>query len=109
MILAKKHKQITWMVLAGSSLACTEPTHAQQAVAAAPDEGHIALEEVVVTATKREERLIDTPEAVSVLSAKTIENLNVQSFQDYASLVPDRKSTRLNSSHESTSRMPSSA
>jgi iron complex outermembrane recepter protein len=89
MTLAKKHKQITWMVLAGSSLACTEPTQAQQAVAAAPEEGRIALEEVVVTATKREERLIDTPEAVSVLSAKTIENLNVQSFQDYASLVPN--------------------
>ena len=47
------------------------------------------MEEVVVTATKREERLIDTPEAVSVLSSKTIENLNVQSFQDYASLVPN--------------------
>jgi iron complex outermembrane recepter protein len=89
MTLAKKHKQITWMVLAGSSLACTEPTHAQQAVAAPPEDAHIALEEVVVTATKREERLVDIPEAISVLSAKTIENLNVQSFQDYASLVPN--------------------
>jgi iron complex outermembrane receptor protein len=89
MSLSRKHKQISWIVLAGSSLACAETTHPQQAITAPPEDGHVALEEVVVTATKREARLIDTPEAVSVLSAKTIENLNVQSFQDYASLVPN--------------------
>lgn len=44
--------------------------------------------EIVVTASKREERLRDVPAAVTAVSGETIENLGVQSFRDYASLVP---------------------
>ena len=79
----------TWAALACLNLVCSEAAPAQQGSEAAVGDGHPALEEIVVTASKREERLVDVPESVSVLSAKTIENLNVQSFQDYASLVPN--------------------
>jgi iron complex outermembrane receptor protein len=41
------------------------------------------LQEVVVTAQKRTERLQDVPLAVSVLSGDTLQQMGAQSFQDY--------------------------
>jgi iron complex outermembrane receptor protein len=46
------------------------------------------LEEVVVTATKREERLQDVPTAITALSAETLARAGIQDFRDYATLVP---------------------
>jgi len=46
------------------------------------------LEEVVVTAQKREERLIDTPQSVSVVSAAALEALGATQFRDFANTVP---------------------
>jgi iron complex outermembrane recepter protein len=89
MTFLNRHLPITWAALVCFNLVYSEAAPAQQAPAAAVGDGRPALEEIVVTASKREERLIDVPESVSVLSAKTLENLNVQSFQDYASLVPN--------------------
>jgi iron complex outermembrane receptor protein len=47
-----------------------------------------ALEEVVVTASKREERLIETPQSVSVLSAAAMTNMGATQFRDFADAVP---------------------
>lgn len=71
----------TALIAAGTAAAQQAPV-----ATAAPSTG---VEEVVVTASKRAERVQDTPEAVSVVTDKTIENLNIQNFQDYASLVPN--------------------
>lgn len=61
--------------------------HAQdQAAASSPaatDEG-----DIIVTASKREEKLRDVPSAITAVTGEAIENLGVQSFRDYASLVP---------------------
>ena len=46
------------------------------------------LEEVVVTAQKREERLIDVPQSVSVLSADELVTLGATQFRDFADTVP---------------------
>jgi iron complex outermembrane recepter protein len=46
------------------------------------------LEEVLVTAQKRTERLIDTPQSVSVLSADAIARLGATQFRDFANAVP---------------------
>lgn len=46
------------------------------------------LEEIVVTAQKRVERLVDTPQSVSVLSAQTLARLGATQFRDFASTVP---------------------
>jgi iron complex outermembrane recepter protein len=51
----------------------------------APDE---SLEEIVVTAQKRQERLIDTPQSVSVLSADTLAKMGATQFRDFANTVP---------------------
>jgi iron complex outermembrane receptor protein len=46
------------------------------------------LEEIVVTAQKREERLIDTPQSVSVLSSEDLAKLAATQFRDFANTVP---------------------
>lgn len=46
------------------------------------------LQEVLVTAQKRQERLIDVPQSVSVLSSDTIAELGAVQFRDFASSVP---------------------
>jgi iron complex outermembrane recepter protein len=47
----------------------------------------LMLEEVVVTAQKRPERLIDTPQSVSVLSSETLSKLGATQFRDFATTV----------------------
>jgi iron complex outermembrane receptor protein len=75
-------------------LACTlapamDPVLAQgTAVPTAPDEGG-QLQEVVVSAQKREERLQDTPIAISVFSGEGLEDHNVSSLGDIGQYVPN--------------------
>ena len=74
------------------------------------------LEEAAVTSDKRDTgaRKLEKNSAqlVNVVSARAIElspDISVGNVVQRVSGVSDRKSTRLNSSHESVSRMPSSA
>ncbi len=46
------------------------------------------LEEIVVTAQKRDQNLQDVPVAVSVLDSDALQNLNVKSFEDVARVSP---------------------
>jgi iron complex outermembrane receptor protein len=48
----------------------------------------VKLEEIVVTAQKREERLIDVPQSVSVLSADALAKLGAVQFSDFADTLP---------------------
>jgi iron complex outermembrane receptor protein len=47
------------------------------------------LEEIVVTARKQRESIVDVPQSVAVLSGETLANMDVHNFADYASKVPD--------------------
>jgi iron complex outermembrane recepter protein len=47
-----------------------------------------ALQEVIVTARKRDENLQDVPLSVDVFTKKDIQNLGITSFEDYATKVP---------------------
>lgn len=47
-----------------------------------------ASEDIIVTAQKREQTLIDVPQSVSVVSGATLERQVATSFQDYLKLVP---------------------
>jgi iron complex outermembrane receptor protein len=84
-----------WQRTATALLASTfmaPPLHAQ-AQPADPAETPAAAsvqngEEVVVTATKRTERLQDVPIAITAITTKTLDDLHVDSFADYARLVP---------------------
>ena len=46
------------------------------------------LEEVVVTATKRESNLQDVPLSLQVLSEQTLDELNIANFDDYINFLP---------------------
>src|ERR1700681_240754 len=62
--------------------------HAGAATAADTSAELGQLEEVVVSAEKRTRNGQDVPARIQVLSATTIENLGINSFNDYALLVP---------------------
>ena len=47
-----------------------------------------ALQEVIVTAEKRTENLQDVPVSITALSTERLEQLNVQSFNDYVKYLP---------------------
>ncbi|WP_323845926.1 TonB-dependent receptor [Microbulbifer magnicolonia] len=47
-----------------------------------------SLEEVVVTATKRESNLQDVPIAVQALTNETLEQQNINNFNDYVNFMP---------------------
>lgn len=72
-------KAFRLILLAGTAL-FTAPVaaSAQDVTASEPS----TLDEVVVTATKRETNLQDTPIAISVIGAQTLENRHVQSMLD---------------------------
>ncbi len=48
----------------------------------------LALEEVVVTAQKRDENLQDVPISMAVLGSTALENLGVNGLEDFAALLP---------------------
>jgi len=51
-------------------------------------QGSEQLEEIVVTAQKRVERLIDTPQSVSVVTAGDLSKLGATQFSDFANTIP---------------------
>jgi iron complex outermembrane recepter protein len=70
----------TFMLLAGVSTAfIVTPAFAQNA---APAEADTGLEEIVVTAQKREENLQNVPISVTALSAETLSNNRIADFTD---------------------------
>jgi iron complex outermembrane recepter protein len=83
-----------WFALALSPCTplCAQPSLIRHAQAAeergqgSPSQPSIA--EVVVTAQKRTERLIDTPQSVSVVSADDIGKMAATQFRDFANTIP---------------------
>ncbi|MEZ5502470.1 MAG: TonB-dependent receptor [Halioglobus sp.] len=65
---------------AAAAGAADEPAHSYQ--------GQMALEEVIVTARKREEALQDTPVAVSAFSAEALEVAGIANTRDLQESVP---------------------
>ncbi len=72
------------MALLGSVVAATVvvPAHAQD------DDNSAVLEEVIVTATKREQNLQDVALSIQVLGNQQLEDLNVRSFEDFVHFMP---------------------
>src|SRR5689334_2951230 len=56
------------------------------AVAAAVDDSD--LQEVLVTATRRETKLLETPISMTAVGEETLRSVNTDSFADFAGLVP---------------------
>ena len=73
-------------------VALLAPGH--EAFAQDPAASQGTLGEVIVTARKREESLIETPAAVTALSTETLERLNVENLADVGKYVPNLNITR---------------
>jgi iron complex outermembrane receptor protein len=54
-----------------------------------PSEDSNALSEIIVTATRRPEKLQEVPISMSVVGGKLIEDLGLKNFNDYANLIPN--------------------
>jgi iron complex outermembrane receptor protein len=78
-------------LLAGSAALLAGPALAQAQAAAAEPEG--GLEEIVVTAERRETNLQDTPISVTALNAGALEAQGVKTINDLAASVPNLTST----------------
>ena len=78
-------KNLNRLLLAGVSvgLLYTAPSIAQDEEEAAP-----TLEEIVVTARKREESLMDVPVSTSVFSNTLIEDAGIETLYDLYEMVP---------------------
>jgi outer membrane receptor protein involved in Fe transport len=80
------------MVLAGTlgpvSVAFAQTEAATQDAAAESATGEVLLEEVVVSAQKRMERLQDVPISAQVVSAQTLANQNLNSLENLSTTVP---------------------
>src|SRR3546814_15293406 len=83
-------KQGLWMAASLAALAASLPAQAQET-----SDG-----EIVVTAQKREQALIDVPQSVSVVSGATLERQQAVTFQDFAKLVPGLQLEQSNRSEE---------
>lgn len=91
----------------GLALAFSAAAHAQDAAAPVEEEAQPAPpaaeqvadgNEIIVTASKREQTLQDVPIAVSVTSAKTLEQAQIRDLKDLTSVVPSLRVTQLQSS-----------
>src|SRR6056297_531475 len=72
-----------------SALAAGAGSTAVTAVQAQEAPNERAIEEIVVTATKRQESMQDVPVAVSALQGDSLEELRIDSFDDYALYLPN--------------------
>jgi len=78
----KSHlSRLTWL-LCGTAAVVASPALAQSS------EENSGLKDIVVTAQKREQNLLDVPLAVSALSAETLEANRIQNVVDLNSITP---------------------
>ena len=72
----------------GSALLATLAVHSQAAYAQATETSGIALEEIIVTAQKREQKLGDVGATIDVATGKELRTLGVTDVSELASVVP---------------------
>ncbi len=73
----------------GDQPAALEGAQAEETAAVEPErEAPVGLEEIVITATKREMNLQDTPVAITAFDTKNYEDLNISHGTDFTVLVP---------------------
>ncbi len=79
---------------AGLAIAQSDPSTAEQS-----DTGTEKMEEIVVTATKREAGIYDVPVAISAFTAETIELSGVTDLVDIGKFVPNLNVTEFSAGH----------
>ncbi len=80
----RNRRRLNLMLGTALALAAATPTFAQIANQPSQNEQTTGLDEIIVTATRRETNLQDTPIAVSVVNAEALQDRHVQSLYDLA-------------------------
>jgi outer membrane receptor protein involved in Fe transport len=82
--------RIKWIGASVLAMTVAQAAMAQAAAqaVAANSEASKGIEEVVVTASKRSEKLQKVPQAIEVLDNKTLQQRQITEFQDYVKYVP---------------------
>jgi iron complex outermembrane receptor protein len=83
-----KNEMMRLAVRAVIALSATTATAVAQQSSATTDTDSVRLEEVIVTAQKREERLQDVPVAVTAVTSEAIENSQFTNLSDIQYLAP---------------------
>jgi iron complex outermembrane receptor protein len=86
-IQSQRSQCIAVVAMAGLGLVASRGVEAQQTPG--PSEEPLALEEIVVTSRRIEERLQDTPIAVSAFQTADIEKLSIRNVGDAAAFTPN--------------------
>ena len=90
-------------LLAGAAaIALPGAAFAQSAGDQDDDAGEVRGNAIIVTATKRAQTLQDTPVAVSVTTAETIEQAQIRDIADISSVVPSLRASTLQSAFATT-------
>ncbi|ODT00516.1 MAG: hypothetical protein ABS49_04720 [Erythrobacter sp. SCN 62-14] len=90
-------------LLAGAAaIALPGAAFAQSAGDQDDDAGEVRGNAIIVTATKRAQTLQDTPVAVSVTTAETIEQAQIRDIADISSVVPSLRASTLQSAFSTT-------
>jgi outer membrane receptor protein involved in Fe transport len=90
----KIHRKIGAFLVGTCAIAVANPVIAQSADATAPNAQAPAVQtqgdqnEIVITAQKRTQRLIDVPQSVSVISGESLERQHAQRLSDYLTRIP---------------------
>ncbi|MEH6791836.1 TonB-dependent receptor [Parasphingorhabdus sp.] len=79
-------KKAHFFLASGAALFILSPAHAQETDQVSENETYSG--EIVVTAQKRAERLIETPQSISVLSSEELSKIAAKQFVDFANTVP---------------------
>jgi outer membrane receptor protein involved in Fe transport len=89
--MTKSNFTVPVLLLSGvAAIAFSTPAFAQSSNASVPPQGVQASNsgDIVVTATRRAEKLIETPQSISVISSEDLKKLNAVQFVDFANTVP---------------------
>jgi iron complex outermembrane recepter protein len=76
-------------VIAGAACAAANTARAADATATVTDTSNEGLQEITVTANRRSQSMQDVPIAMQAFTAQTLEQLNVQTLDDYVKYLPN--------------------
>ena len=95
-------KNVKWAVLTGVAFAATCGLNQQLMAQADEDADSAMLEEIIVTATKREESIYEVPIAITAFSQAMIERQGITSLVDIGKFVPNLNVTGFSAGHTSS-------
>lgn len=79
---------VSYRALLAAGCAVSFAAHAQAQVSPEVQSAGVNSQEIVVTAQKREERLLDVPQSVSVISPESLQAVHADRIADYFTRIP---------------------